>query len=63
MSVVMTKAITTLKNSSLPDKLAEGLVVGEGIVVFLSKYMVNVLHAPRLEKLCRAFGLKGEFRC
>lgn len=41
-----------------PDKLAEGLVVGEGAVVFLSKDMVNVLHAPGLQQLGRAFRLR-----
>lgn len=41
----------------LPDKLAEGLVVGEGTVVFLSKDVVNVFHAPGLQQLGGAFGL------
>lgn len=42
-----------------PDKLAEGLVVSEGAVVFLSKDVVNVFHAPGLQQLGGAFRLKA----
>lgn len=33
-------------STSLPDKLAEGFVVGQWAVVLLSEHMVNVFHAP-----------------
>lgn len=35
----------------LPHKLAEGLVVGQGAVVFLAEDVVDVLHAPVIEQL------------
>lgn len=44
----------------LPDKLAEGLVVGEGAVVVLSEDVVDVLHAPGLQELRGAFRLRQE---
>lgn len=45
------KTVSTvdIKGVSSPDKHAEGLVVSEGAVVFLSKDMVNVFHAPGLQ--------------
>lgn len=43
--------------SGIPDKLAESLVVSEGAVVFLSKDMVDVLHAPVIQQLGGALGL------
>lgn len=58
----MRKAIISTVNIKWvysPDKLAEGLVVSEGAVVFLSKDMVNVFHAPGLKQLGRAFRLSG----
>ena len=42
----------------LPDKLAEGLVVGEGAVVLLSEDVVDVLHTPSLQQLDGAFRLR-----
>lgn len=45
-----------------PDKLAEGLVVREGVVVFLRKDVVNVFHAPCLQQLGGAFGLTRQCR-
>lgn len=44
-----TKSVVTMKRVISPDELAEGLVVGEGAVVFLSKDVVNVFHAPGLQ--------------
>lgn len=35
----------------LPDELAEGLVVGQRPVVFLSEDVVNILHAPVIKQL------------
>lgn len=46
-----------IKGLSSPDKLAEGLIVGEGAVVFLSKDVVNVFHAPGLQQLGGALRL------
>lgn len=54
--------ISAIYNFSSPDKLAEGLVVREGVVVFLRKDVVNVFHAPCLQQLGGAFGLTRECR-
>ena len=43
--------------SCLPDKLAEGLVVGEGAIILLREHMVNVFHAPVFQELSRGFRL------
>lgn len=47
---------------SSPDKLTEGLVIGEGAVVFLSKDVVNVFHTPGFQQLGGAFRLRWEER-
>lgn len=44
----------------LPDELAEGLVVGQGAVVFLGEDVVDILHAPVIEQLGRRLGLLQE---
>lgn len=44
----------------LPDELAEGLVVGQGAVVFLSEDVVDVLHAPVIEQVGRRLRLLRE---
>lgn len=36
---------------SIPDKLTEGFVVGEGAVVLLGEGVINILHAPVLQQL------------
>lgn len=36
---------------SIPDKLAEGFVISERSVVLFTEDVVNVLHAPIIQKL------------
>lgn len=58
----MMNTISAMYSFSSPDKLAKGLVVREGVVVFLRKDVVNVFHAPCLQQLGGAFGLTRECR-
>lgn len=39
------------RSSCLPNKLAEGLVVGEGAIILLREHVVNVFHAPVFQEL------------
>lgn len=50
------------ENASLPEKLAESFVVGDGLVVVLGEAILDVLQAPLVHQLAGRFGLLRDTR-
>lgn len=57
---ILFKPQASIRTISLPDILAEGLVVGEGAVVLVAEDVVNVLHSPVIQELGRRLRLLDE---